>query len=222
MQPVVILYTWQDDHELLEVAADLGIEIPLKRKESRTSLGQEYPIMDRPEEFEQDELMSSGTTPAITPVASPRAGPLPEDPLEVKKLIRASSVPLFSAPEPDSAREADSVHDEAGAADASASSDGRRQLILEELQACVFKPYANQVRVIRPTLITRSFRQMTLDEFLIFVSCEEPRSDSLGEGPTEHPLPEQKACHVPHRNNNQSQTWWNATCSPYTQNVVLL
>ena len=77
----------QEDHELLEVAHDLGVEVNIRRKESPTSLGQAYPIMDNPESVETE--MSHPT-----PSPPPPPPSTPSEPAESQGSFPAS---IFSA-----------------------------------------------------------------------------------------------------------------------------
>lgn len=169
----------QEDHELLEVAHDLGVEVNIRRKESPTSLGQAYPIMDNPESVETE--MSHPTPSPPPPPPSTPAEPA-ESQGSFPALPRASSVPVFGAadgeaPKPNAA--ADTI-------------DGvRRQLQLEDLAACRFRPFANQP-VITRVLFQRSLRQTTLDEYSGWGLLPAKDAKAANGIEAEHPNPELK------------------------------
>lgn len=164
-----VFYIPQDDHDLLQVAADLGIEVNIRRKDSPSesvSLGQPYPIMDDPEH-----------AGAGDPAASLSSPPAPNDSPSVEvpaPLPRVSSTPVFETPAepgvaaPKAAPEAAPEAPPEAAPGSGPSSDGdgvRRQLMLEELAACRFRPFANQPVIRRRVPFERNLRQTTLEEF---------------------------------------------------------
>lgn len=142
----------QDDFELLEVAEDLGIKVPIKKRE-RVSLGQSYPIMDDPDSLPP----SAGETPAASPRASPTVTPRAVEP-------SPPAVPASSCPAPISPSAANALAESGQASEmAEVDSNGRRQLKLEDLSACTFRPYTNQAfHGERP--VARPLRQTTLGE----------------------------------------------------------